>query len=534
MARGFDLVIKNGQLIDGTGSRYFKKDIGIAGGKIKAIGRITAPAVKTIDVTGLTVTPGFIDIHCHSDRSILAFPEAESFVMQGITTCVVGNCGETLAPVNPKTLPLLKRYFSASANEGFDWKWRTLAQYFAKVQKNGTSMNLAPLVGQGTVRLAVKGFESGRATKDEMKQMKRLVDEALADGAFGMSTGLIYAPGTFSSPEEIIELASVLTRYGAVYTSHMRDEEGNLMKSVDETIRVGEVNNIPVEISHHKVKGKANWGKVSATLREMEKARERGVEVNCDVYPYVASSTNIKAIVPTWLVEGGVDEMLKRLKDKKLRDKAKNEILKGEIGGSNYIQAAGWGGIFVAACPANHEYEGKALEQILRARGVFDNPYEGFFDLLIEIEGGAGIIGFNMDEDDVKTVIAHPLAAICTDGTVTAPRGGGVPHPRYYGTFPRVLGKYVREEKLIPLEEAVRKMTALPAGKMGIAGRGLLKEGFFADINVFDPATIIDKATFDKPHQYPEGLKYVIVNGEIVVDNGKHTGARPGLVLRKK
>jgi N-acyl-D-aspartate/D-glutamate deacylase len=364
--------------------------------------------------------------------------------------------------------------------------------------------------------------------------MKRLVDEALADGAFGMSTGLIYAPGTFSSPEELIELASVLTRYGAVYTSHMRDEEGNLMKSVDETIRVGEVNNIPVEISHHKVKGKANWGKVSATLREMEKARERGVEVNCDVYPYVASSTNIKAIVPTWLVEGGVDEMLKRLKDKKLRDKAKNEILKGEIGGSNYIQAAGWGGIFVAACPANHEYEGKSLEQILRARGVFDNPYEGFFDLLIEIEGGAGIIGFNMDEDDVKTVIAHPLAAICTDGTVTAPRGGGVPHPRYYGTFPRVLGKYVREEKLIPLEEAVRKMTALPAGKMGITGRGLLKEGFFADINVFDPATIIDKATFDKPHQYPEGLKYVIVNGEIVVDNGKHTGARPGLVLRKK
>lgn len=530
----FDLVIKGGYIVDGTGSRYFKKDIGIAGGRIKAIGHLTTSGAKTIDAAGLTVTPGFIDPHCHADRSILSFPEAESFVMQGITTCVAGNCGETLAPVNPETLPLLQRYFSTTASEGFDWKWRTLAEYYEQVQKKGISMNIASLVGQGTVRLAVKGFDSGRATKGEMRQMKRLVDEALADGAFGMSTGLIYAPGTFSSPDELVELAGVLTKYGAVYTSHMRDEESNLMKSVEETINVGEVNNIPVEISHHKVKGKANWGKVNATLREMEKARERGVEVNCDVYPYVASSTNIKAIVPTWLVEGGVDEMIKRLKDNKSRERAKNEILNGAIGGSNYILAAGWDGIRISSCAANHAYEGKSLEQILRSKGVFDNPFDGFFDLLLEIEGAAGIIGFNMDEEDVKTVIAHPLSCICTDGTVTAPRAGGVPHPRYYGTFPRVLGKYVREEHLITFEEAIRKMTSLPAGKMGISGRGLIKEGFFADINIIDPATIIDKATFDKPHQYPEGIKYVIVNGEVVVDNGKHTGAKPGLVLKKR
>ncbi len=534
MARGFDLVIKNGYVIDGTGSRYFKKDIGVAGGKIKAIGRIDAPAAKTIDASGLTVTPGFIDPHCHSDRSILTFPEAESFVMQGITTCVAGNCGETLAPVNPKTLPLLQKYFSASTDEHFSWDWRTLADYYDEVRKQGTSMNIAPLVGQGTIRLAVKGFTPGRATKSEMRQMKRLAERALADGAFGMSTGLIYAPGTFSSPDEIAELAGVLTKYGAVYTSHMRDEESNLMKSVEETIRVGEANNIPVEISHHKAKGKANWGKVVATLREMEKARERGIEVNCDVYPYVASSTNIKAIIPTWLVEGGVDGMMKRLGDKKLREKAKNDILRNETGGSNYILAAGWDGIRISYCPSNHAYEGKSLEQILREKGVFDDPFEGFFDLMMEIEGAAGIIGFNMDEADVKTVIAHPLSMICTDGTVTAPRGGGVPHPRYYGTFPRVLGKYVREEKLLSLEEAIRKMTSLPAGKMGIAERGLIKEGFFADINIIDPATIIDKATFDKPHQYPEGIRYVIVNGTVVADNGRHTGAKPGMVLKRR
>jgi N-acyl-D-amino-acid deacylase len=530
---GFDLIIKGGHIVDGTGARYFKKDIGVTRGKIAAIGRLDGPATKVIEANGLTVTPGFIDCHCHSDRTMLSFPEAESFVMQGITTCVTGNCGETLAPVNPETLPLLQRYFATAASEGFNWQWRTLAEYFDQVRQRGTSMNLAPLVGQGTVRLAVKGFTSGRASPGEMRQMKKLVDEALAGGAFGMSTGLIYAPGTFSSPEEITELAGVLTKYGAVYTSHMRDEEGNLMQSVDETIKVGEVNAIPVEISHHKVKGKANWGKVNATLREMEQARERGVEVNCDVYPYVASSTNIKAIVPTWLVEGGVVEMMKRLKDKKLRERARQEILKGEIGGSNYILAAGWGGIRISSCPANHAYEGKSLEQILRSKGVFDAPFEGFFDLLLEIEGAAGIIGFNMDEEDVKTVIAHPLACICTDGTVTAPRAGGVPHPRYYGTFPRVLGKYVREEHLISLEEAVRKMTSLPAGKFGITGRGLIKEGFYADINIIDPVTIIDKATFDAPHQYPEGIKYVLVNGEMVVANGQHTGAKPGMVLKR-
>ncbi len=536
MAKGFDLVIRNGRVLDGTGSPYIKKDIGIKDGKIEKLGRIDGNTSKTVDARGQVVSPGFIDSHSHNDRTIMLFPKAESFIHQGITTAVSGNCGESLGPVNPQTLSLLQRYLSATPKEGvpFAWDWRTLAEYYERVEKRGISMNLAPLVGQGTVRLAVKGYDSSPATKDEMRQMKRLVDEALSDGAFGMSTGLIYAPGTYSTTAELVELAGVLTKYGAIYTSHLRDEEANLMKSVDEAIQIGEANNIGVEISHHKVKGKANYGKVNATLREMEEARKRGVEVSCDVYPYVASSTGITAIIPTWLLEGGVDKMLERLKDKKLREKAKKEIIDNTMAGSNYIQAAGWNGIVIANCPSNHKYDGKSLEKILRERKRFDDdPYEGFFDLILEVNGRANIIGFNMDEADVRTVIKHPLASICTDGTVTSPTGGGKPHPRYYGTFPRVLGKYVCEEKLLTLEEAVRKMTSLPAGKFNIPGRGIIKEGFFADIVVFDPETIIDKATFDDPHQYPEGISYVIVNGEVVVDHNKHTGARPGMVLRR-
>ncbi len=535
MAGNFELVIKGGKVVDGTGSPWFKRDIGIAGGKIKKVGRIAENSAKTIDATGMTVSPGFVDLHSHGDLTILAFPNAESFIMQGITTAIVGNCGMSLAPVNPDTMALLKRYLSASLKDGFDygWEWRTLADYYEKVERQGISLNLAPLVGQGTVRLAVKGFASNTASKEEMRQMKKLVIQTLEDGAFGMSTGLIYVPGTYSTTEEIVELASVLTKYGAIYATHMRDEEYRLMESVEESIRVGEENDIPVEISHHKVKGKSNWGKVNATLRAMEQARKRGVEVNCDVYPYTASSTSITAIVPTWLLEGGIERMLARLKDKKNRELAKKEIDQGTMTGSNYIQAAGWHGIMIAACPANKEYEGKSLEQILKEKHTFDEPYEGLFDLMLEIDGSAGIIGFSMDEDDVKTVVSHSLSSIITDAKIIAPSAGGKPHPRTYGTFPRVLGKYVREEKVLTLEEAIRKMTSLPAGKIGLSSRGILREGFWADIVIFDPATIKDKATFNDPHQYPDGISYVIVNGQVVVDHGRLMKVRPGRVLRR-
>lgn len=536
MPNGYDLLIKGGMVIDGTGSPWIKRDIGIVKDRIVKIGRIEGQAKKTIDARNKVVAPGFVDLHSHTDHNILPCPGANSFVMMGVTTAVVGNCGLTLAPTSPETLPLLRRYLDPFLQEDFQysWKWRTLADFFSEVEKQGTGLNLAPLVGHGTIRLAVKGLEPGIATPAEMNEMKRLLTEAMEEGAFGMSTGLIYAPGSYTDTPEIIELASVLKNYGGIYTTHMRNENDHLIESVEEAIQIGEANDIAVEISHHKALGRTNWGKVNATLRQLEDARKRGVDIGCDAYPYVATSTGITAIVPTWLLEGGVDMLLEKLRDPELREQAKKDIIEGTMKGSNAVKAAGWDGIRIAGCPSNRNYEGKSIGEILRMTNRFSDPFNGFFDFILEINGNAKIISFSIDEADVKTVLSHPLTAIISDAGAMAPSMGGKPHPRTYGTFPRVLAKYVREEKLLSLEEAVRKMTSLPAGRAGISDRGVLREGLFADVVVFDPETIKDKATFDEPHQYAEGIDFVIVNGALAVENGKLTNARLGRVLKRK
>ena len=532
----YDIVIKNGHVYDGTGSSWFNKDIGINNGKIEKVGFIAEKGEVTINAKGMAVSPGFIDLHNHSDLTILAYPQAESYIMQGVTTAVVGNCGLSMAPVSPSKVDLLKKYLSPFLVSDFDygWDWKTLKEYYEKIEKRGTSMNLAPLVGQGTLRLAVKGFDPSKPSREDMEMMKELLDQSLKDGAFGMSTGLIYPPGNYSTTEELIELASVLNKYGAIYATHMRNEGNTLMQAVKEAIRIGEESNIPVEISHHKAMGEINWGKVNATLRAMEKAREKGVEVNCDVYPYTAGSTTITATLPTWVLEGGVEKMLERLKDKKLREKIKREIDENIMKGENFIKDAGWNGVVIGECPSRKEYEGKSIEEILRGKNRFDEPYEAFFDLLLEIEGDASMIIFVMDENDVKTVMSSPLSSIISDSWVTAPRGGGKPHPRVYGTFPRVLGRYVREEGILTLEEAIRKMTSLPAAKVRLEDRGLIRQGFWADIVVFDPVKIIDKATYADPHQYAEGIEYVIVNGKLTVEKGKHLGITNGRVLKRE
>ncbi len=525
MASSFDLVIKEGLVVDGTGNPWLRKDIGVINGKITRLGHITEDSGETIDATGMIIAPGFIDLHNHSDFSILAYPSAESYIMQGVTTAVVGNCGLSLAPLNSDNLSLLKRYLSPFLRAGFDygWEWRTLAEFYQKVEKQSISLNLAPLVGQGTIRLAVKGFDSTGSSAEEMDQMKKLLIQSLESGAFGMSTGLIYPPGCYSSTEELIELASVLREYGAIYTTHMRNEGDRLIESLEEAIETAEANGIPIEISHHKATGKSNWGKVNATLRLMEQARQRGVEVNCDVYPYIAGSTTITSLLPTWTLAGGVEKMLDRLKDKQTRQSIKPES----------TRLFEWDGIVIAECPLKKEYQGKSLEGILKETNRFDDPYEGLFDLILEIERNATIISFMMDEDDLRTVMSSSLSSFISDSWVTAPDAGGKPHPRAYGTLPRVIGKYVREEKLLTLEQAIRKMTSLPAAKIGLKCRGILREGFWADVVIFDQAVIKDQATFDDPHQYPEGIEYVIVNGQVVVDHGKLTGVRPGKILRR-
>lgn len=536
MPRGFDLIIRNGRVLDGTGSPYFKRDIGVKNGWIVKIGKIDGNATTVIDAHNQIVSPGFIDSHSHTDGTILPFPQAESFIMQGVTTQVCGNCGLSMAPANEKTLPLLQKYMESSMYPGYEygWNWQSTGQFYEHIEKQGTSINLIPLVAQGSVRLAVKGFDTTPATRSEMRQMKKLVAEGMEWGAFGMSTGLVYAPGSYSTTEELIELFSVLSKYGGIYATHIRNESDHLMESVEEAIKIGEANNIPVHISHFKAMGKTNWGKVHATLHELEEARARGVPASCDVYPYIAGSSGIPSALPLWALEGGIDKMLSRLRDRNLRSRMIENMQAGTGGGISMTKDSGWGGIFISSCFADPRYEGKSLEQILKEKGSWNDPFNGFFDWLLEINANARVVIFYGSEDDVRTVMKHPLAAICSDGRAISPKAGGKPHPRFYGTFPRVLGKYSREEKLFSLEEAVRKMTSLPASIFGVKDRGILKEGFAADITIFDLDKVIDKATYENPHQYPEGISYVIVNGEVVVDNGKHTSKRPGKVLRLK
>lgn len=529
-----DLVIRNGRILDGAGNPWFNGDIGIKDGKIVKVGKIAERGEREIDAKGLFVSPGFVDIHTHADLTILAVRNAESYITQGITTAVASNCGLAMAPINPERLELLKSYVSPFLVRDFDygWDWRSFGEFYEKVEKGGIAINLVPLAGHGTIRIFVKGFDPSPPSPDELEQMKELLRRCIDEGAFGLSTGLIYPPGSYSETGEIIELAKVLAEKGGVYLSHIRNESKRLIEAVDEAIEIGEKAEVPVQISHHKASGKPNWGKVNATLRLMERARLRGVEVNCDVYPYPAGSTTITALLPPWALQGGIQKMLERLKDKDVRAKIVKDIEEDKFEGENFLKAAGWSGVLISQC-VNKDYEGRTLEEILRDRGRLDDPYDGLFDWMLEIKGDAAMVIFLMDEEDVKTVISHPLSMIGSDSWVTAPSVGGKPHPRAYGTFPRVLGKYVKEERALSLEEAIKKMTSLPASKMRIPFRGLVKEGFWADLVIFNFDKVKDKATFQEPHQYAEGIEYVLVNGELVLERGKVTGKRPGRVIKR-
>lgn len=530
----FDIVIKKGYIIDGTGNLWFKADIGIDKGRIKKIGLIKKKGQKTIDAKGMIVSPGFIDLHNHTDFTILAYPNCESNIMQGITTAVVGNCGLSMAPVNPKNLELLREYLSPFLPEGFNykWDWKTLKEYYEKVKEKKFSMNLAPLVGQGTIRIAVKGFEKSKPSKEEVNEMKKLLSKSLEDGAFGMSTGLIYPPGCYATTEELIELGGVLKEYGRIYVTHIRTEGNKLIRAIEEAIRIGEENDISVEISHHKAIGKENWGKVNHSLRLMEEARERGIEVSCDAYPYTAGSGGITNVLPMWVLEGGVEKMLERLKSREIRKKIREDFIEDRVI-KNQIRDVGFNGIVISSCPSNHEYEGKSLEEIIKDKNRLNEPWEALFDFVLEVKGNCAKVTKGMtDEEDVKKVICSPLSSIITDSWAISPNAGGKPHPRAYGTFPKILGRYVREEKILRIEEAIRKMSSMPASRVCLKDRGILKEGFWADIVIFDPAKIKDKATYQAPHQYSDGIKYVIVNGGITVEEGKLTNAKFGNILK--
>ncbi|KPV61504.1 MAG: D-glutamate deacylase [Candidatus Bathyarchaeota archaeon BA1] len=527
-----DIVIKNGSIVDGAGNPWFRTDIGVKAGRIFKIGRLSeSQGEAVIDAKEEIVAPGFVDIHNHSDGSIIAEPMARSAVRQGVTTIVIGNCGSSLAPITDETLPMMRKEFDA-IHEGFEipWNWRSFSQYLDGLGHIHPSINVVPLVGHGMARTVVMGLEAGDPNTEELETMKKHVEQAMEAGAFGLSTGLIYAPGCFAKTEEIIELCKVVAEYGGIYASHIRSEGHALSEAVKEAISIGRKTGVSVQVSHHKAFGRKNWGKVKETLRLMENARKEGVEVTCDVYPYMAGMTSLSALLPPWAREGGRERTLERLRESGSYQEILRDLKWEAHTWENLLELAGPENIIISMSNKFKDYEGMSLSNIATIRDT--DTFTAMLDVLLKDEALTDILVRGMHEDDVRTIIKHPLSMIGTDSWIAIP-GVGKPHPRFYGTYPRILSRYVREQKLLRLEEAIRKMSSMPCQKLGLFDRGLIKEGFWADLVIIDQERVLDKATYDNPHQYPNGVEHVIVNGEIVVRDGEHTGKRPGRVLRR-
>jgi len=540
MPKSYDLAIKNGKLVEGTGNPWFKGDVAIKGERIVKVGKVDPSSAKrAIDASGNIVSPGFIDVHSHSDFSLIFDPRAESTIRQGITTLVVGQCGMSLAPINRKFENLLRRYASPFLPDpNIKISWTTFKQYLANMQRLRTTSNTVYLVGHGTVRIAAMGFAEREPNRKELESMKTMVAEAMKAGAVGMSTGLIYPPGVFSKTEELIELTRVVANYGGRYFSHIRGEGPTLIDAVKEAIKIGEKSGTPTHISHHKAAGREVWGKLKETLQLMEEARGRSVDVTYDQYPYIAGMTSLATLLPPGAHEGGMDKLLGRLHDDETWMKIRREMEAGASSREDLLQEAGWERIVVSSVKSKSlkHVEGKNLAEITRMLGKPDE-FTTLRDLLLEDRGRTTMITFSMDEADVEYAMGGRYHMVGTDAWSVSPTGplsSGKLHPRFYGTYPRILGQYVRTKHLLTLEDAVRRMTSLPAQRVGLKDRGILREGFYADIVIFDPERIIDRATFDQPAQFSKGIENVIVAGQIVVDSGELTSARPGKVLLRK
>jgi N-acyl-D-amino-acid deacylase len=528
----FNLLFLNGKIVDGTGNPWYKADVGVKNEKIASLDNLKdAKAEKVIDIEGLVLTPGFIDIHTHSGMAPFVAPEADSHIYQGVTTDVIGNCGGSAAPMSE----ILKERYELIADE-YDIKfdWETFGEYLDKLDSMKISVNLIPQVGQATIRIAVMGMENREPTLAEIKKMKEYVAEAMEAGAFGLSTGLWYAPSGFAKTDEIIELAYVASSFGGIYSTHIRGEGDPLIEAMAEAIEIGEKANLPVQISHHKAMGMRNWGKVHETLKMMEEARERGVDVTADVYAWTANATGLTAMLPHWVHEGGRDAILTRLRDMETRKRIKKDMIEGVPGWESLVSECGWDRVMITRCPNHEDYEGRMVQELADEKGV--DAYDFAFDMLIAEDCRVSIVVFSIDEDDAMYVMKHPLAFIASDSSSIVPRGyigRGKPHPRGYGNAVKFLGTYVREKNLMTLEQGIRKLTSFPARKIGLKDRGVIMEGLAADLAVFDPKTVANNATYEDPHRYPTGVHYVTVNGELVIEKGKHTRKYPGKILRK-
>jgi N-acyl-D-amino-acid deacylase len=525
----YDLLILNGKIISGTGNPWFYGDLAVVKDKIVKIGRLSKEeAAKIIDVQGLFVTPGFIDGHSHSDLYIFIDPKAEQKTMQGITTENIGLDGLSVAPIDEENVAEWRRHLSGLAGDlPIRWNWKSFGDYLDAIDALPISDNITSYVGLGTVRLKVMGMTDRDATQDEIEQMKQITALSMQEGARGISSGLIYPPSQYQTLDEVVAIAKIVRDYDGIFDVHIRNESNLVIEAINEVVEIGRQSEIPILITHFKVAGKRNWGLSEKTLKLVDDARREGVEVTIAQYPYTAGSTMLHAVIPSGYHTQGPDKLVQSLREDK--EHVKRDIREA-ADGENISNLIGWENIVISSVVSdtNKHCEGKNVSEIALLRGLKD-PADAAIDLLVEEDLAVGMIVFSMDEKDVVTIMQHPSVSFITDGLL-----GGKPHPRVYGSFPRILGRYVRDQGILSLEEAVRKMTSLPAEKLRLKTKGRIAENYDADITIFDFNTIIDKATYENPRQYSPGIEWVIVNGEVVVEKGHHTHAAPGKTVRTR
>jgi len=544
----YSLLIKDARVVDGLGNPWYHADVGIQGEKIAHIGRIeTRDAQKVIDAKNMMLAPGFIDMHSHSEMIFLSErqPElVEGRIRQGITTEIMGNCGIGVSPVNDEMKPIVEASVGFLTPSMVPWEWNTMGEFLDLVEKKGVVVNVGTLTGHGAIRALVKGFSAGVSSSEEVRKMQDFLRETLEQGSFGLSSGLIYAPGMFADTNELTELAKVVAKYDRIYASHIRGSSETDIEAEEEIITVGERAGCRVHRSHYEAFGRENWHKIEITLKMDEEARQRGIDMAFDMFPYTAANTMMIAIYPPWSLEGGWPQFVKRVEDpedrKRIEKDIENVVPTWPAWGPgswphNLVKAAGWENIYIQFIPSdkNKKYEGLNLVEF--GERVGKSPFDAITDLMVEEDGTItqlifGVSGDRSTDEPMRTIMKHPLGGFCTDAWDI---GRGKPHPAAYGTYPRILGRYVRELGLLTLEDAIRRMTSFPANRLGLKGRGIIAEGYLADLVVFDADSIIDRATYENPRQFPEGIDSVIVNGQVLLENGDLKRIRPGKVLRK-
>jgi N-acyl-D-amino-acid deacylase len=523
----YDVIVRGGLILDGTGTPPANQDVGIRGDVIEIVGDLGSQSASLeISAAHLAVTPGFIDMHSHSDFTLPVDPRSMSKVRQGVTTEVIGQCGISPAPLEDEYREEWIQSVGFLPGE-LSWDWRSFGDYLARLRQVGLGVNVFPLVGHGAIRTAAMGFSDEIPTPEQMSTMESLLATSMHEGALGLSTGLIYPPGVYSQTDELVYLARVAGAHGGSYFSHIRGEGATLLEAVKEAIHIGREGRLPVQVSHLKAASSRNWAHFDQALSLIEGARDQGLDVGFDIYPYTAGNTVITALLPPWVMAGGPQHALARLRDESLHGRVGEEMLRGEL-----LTDTGWDDILIGGCPKHPEFAGKSIAQLTQE--ARKPPLDWVLGFILSSAGEADIIISSQNEDNVRKGLAHPMATIGTDGAglaTTGPLGEGRPHPRNYGTYPRILGHYVRDEKLLSLEEAVRKMASSPAARLGLGDRGLVSPGYKADLVIFDPNTVDDLGGYGQTPRYPSGIEHVVVNGQVAIQGGEYTGVLSGRIL---